>query len=220
MNVSMWMSRDLVTIGPHTPITEAAALMSRKKIRRLPVVEAHSGGHRLLGIVSATEIYRAYPPNVNPFGLLGDVHQSFATAAEIMNGHPVTTTPEAPIEDAARVMQERKIGELPVLQDALLVGLVTESDIFRAFVSFFDVPPGGMRITFDVSKGEDILEFVIKAAVLRKVQVVSFFSGRQHDRPVCVVQVAGANVDEFANDLWNSGHHVLNVLRSPDSNKA
>ena len=69
-------------------------------------------------------------------------------------------------------------------------------------------------------KGEDILEFVVKLALLRRVRVVSFISGRQHDRPVCVVQVAGANVDEFANDLWNAGHHVLNVLRSPDSNKA
>src|SRR5438105_2328858 len=166
MNVSMWMSRELVTITPHTPITEAAAFMARKNIRRLPVVEAHSAGHRLVGMVSAIDIFRAYPPNVNPFGLAPETYQTSAKAAEIMNRHPVTITPEAPIDEAVRVMRDQKIGELPVLRDATLVGLITESDIFRAFANFFELPPGGARTTFDMSKGEDILEIVVKLARL------------------------------------------------------
>jgi acetoin utilization protein AcuB len=70
MIVGMWMTRDLVTIGPDTPINEAAALMAQKRIRRLPVVEPHSQGPHLLGIVSAKNILHAFPSNVNPFATL------------------------------------------------------------------------------------------------------------------------------------------------------
>jgi len=94
MIVGMWMTRDLVTIGPDTPITEAAALMSQKRIRRLPVVEAHSQGAHLLGIVSAKDILHAFPSNVNPFAIIApDAQSTPGRASQIMSRHLQTTTP-------------------------------------------------------------------------------------------------------------------------------
>ncbi len=218
MIVVMWMTRDLVTIGPDTPITEAAALMSQKRIRRLPVVEIHSQGAHLLGIVSAKDILHAFPSNVNPFAVIApDARSTPARASEIMSCHLQTTTPETPIEEAARLMTENKIGSLPVLRESKLVGLITESDIFRAFfrafVSFFEPPERGARITFDISSGEDIFNFISREAARRKLRVLSLISSQQDNLPVCVVRIAGNDVDALLDDLWNSGHRVINVLR-------
>jgi acetoin utilization protein AcuB len=210
----MWMTRDLITIGPDTPITEAGELMSQRHIRRLPVVEAHSQGLHLLGIVSAKDILHAFPSNVNPFAIIApDARATPARAAEIMSRYLQTTTPETPIEDAARLMTENKIGSLPVLREKKLVGLITESDIFRAFVSFFEPPQRGARITFDVSSGEDVFNFISREARRRKLRILSLISSQQDNLPVCVVRIAGNDVDALLDDLWNSGHRVINVLR-------
>lgn len=215
MIVSMWMTRDLVTIAPDAPIAEAAALMSAKHIRRLLVVEAPAGKPQLAGMLTATDIFHAYPPNINPFGLVPEAFRTRITAGDIMHRELTTTTPEAPIEEAARLMQDRKVGALPVLRDATLVGLITESDIFRGFVNMFELLPGGARITFDVTKGEDVLGLMSQLSRRHGVRVVSLIAAQQHDRPVCVVRVLGAAVDPLIEELWKSGHHVVNVLRTP-----
>jgi acetoin utilization protein AcuB len=210
----MWMTRDLVTIGPDTPITEAAELMSQRHVRRLPVVDPTSHGAHLLGIVSAKDILHAFPSNVNPFAVIAPGAGSTPVhASQIMSRRLLTTAPETPIEEAARVMKENKIGSLPVLRENKLAGLITESDIFRAFVSFFEPPQRGARITFDISSGEDVFGFISREAARRKLRVLSLISSRQDNLPVCVVRIAGNDVNPLLDDLWNSGHRVINVLR-------
>jgi acetoin utilization protein AcuB len=132
-----------------------------------------------------------------------------------MTRHLQITVPEMPIEEAARLMADRKIGSLPVVREAKLVGLITESDIFRAFVSFFSSPGQGARITFDLSSGEDVFRFISEAATPRKLHVSSVISSVQNGAPVCVVRITGLAIEEFLADLWESGHRVLNVVRFP-----
>jgi acetoin utilization protein AcuB len=214
MIVSMWMTRDLVTIGPDTLITEAAALMSQNHIHRLLVVETNHQGTHLLGIVSARDILHAFPSDVNPFAVAApDTQMKPVRASQIMSRRLQTTNPETPTEEAARLMTENNIGSLPVLRGGKLVGLVTESDIFRAFVSFFETPLRGARITFDISSGENIFDFISHEAHRRKLRILSLISSHQENLPVCVVRIAGNDVDALLDDLWNSGHRVINVLR-------
>jgi acetoin utilization protein AcuB len=132
-----------------------------------------------------------------------------------MNRHPVTTRPDAPIEEPARAMCDHKIGGLPVVEKDVLVGIITKSDIFRAFVSMLESPRGSVRITFNTAQNEDIFGLLNKLAPPRKVKVISLFSSRHHNTPVCVVRLAGGELDAFLNDIWKSGHQVLNVLRIP-----
>jgi acetoin utilization protein AcuB len=215
MIVGMWMARKLVTIEPQTSVMEAAALMARKHIRRLPVVEPRAEGPHLVGFISATDIYHAFPAEVNPFAAVVPASSRPPIAVcEIMSRRLRTTTPETPIEDAAKVMREEKIGSLLVLREGVLVGMITESDIFRAFVSLFDSSKKVVRITFDVSKGEDILTLIATLAAQHGVRVKSLFSCQQEDRPVCVVRATGTKIDSFLDALWKSGHPILNILRS------
>lgn len=214
MIVSMWMSRDLVTIGPDRSIAEAADLMARRRIRRLLVVTPQQGEPHLLGIVSATDILHAYPPEVNPFAVV--VRQSPAehtAVREIMKSKLLTVTPETPIEEAAQLMRDRKVGAFPVVRDGKLVGIITESDIFRAFASIFSSAEGGARVTFVIAKGEDAFGLVAGIAARHAVHVLSLVTSTQGDTPVCVVRLGGPGIDEMVEDLWRSEHRVLNVLR-------
>jgi acetoin utilization protein AcuB len=213
----MWMQQDVVAAAPGDSILDAAALMARKNIRRLPVLKPRLAGPPVLvGIVSATDILHAFPPNVNPFAAIAPAPGEHpAVVRQIMNRRLVTTTPETPIEEAAALLRSRKIGALPVVHEDRLVGIITESDIFRSFVSFLAVPGTGLRVTFDMSRGEDVFGFIAAAARKRSVRVISLLSSQQDDRPVCVVRLSGEAVERFMDDLWASGHTVLNVLRFP-----
>jgi acetoin utilization protein AcuB len=160
------MTLDLVTIESHTSVTKTVALMAKRHIRRLPVVEHHAGDPHPVGIITATDILHAYPPKVNPFALKASDNKTFhVTAAEIMSRSLQTVSQETPIEEAARLMRNGRISTLMVTQKMKQVGLITESDIFRVFVSIFDFPRGGARITFAIAKEEDTFGLIAPIAL-------------------------------------------------------
>ena len=93
-----------------------------------------------------------------------------------------TVTPETPIEDAARVMQNKKISTLLVVQKEKLAGLITESDIFRAFLGILESTRGDVRITFEIKNNKDIFGLIAPIALRLGVRVVSLMSLHQDDR--------------------------------------
>jgi len=216
----MWMTRDVLTVVPDTPAAEAARLMAQNQVRRLLVAEQWADGPRLLGIVSAKDVIHAFPPHINPFAIEGpDARLTPTTVGQIMTASPRTVTPDTPIEEAATLMCTHKIGALPVLRDTVLAGIITESDIFRAFVSVFGGDESGARITFDATQGEDVFEIMGRLSKRHQLRVLSLIWTKHDQLPVCVVRVAGNNVDKMLDDLWSSGHPVVNVIRFPPEEK-
>ena len=212
----MWMARNPLTVEATTPVVEAARIMSQKHVRRLPVVETRADGTHLLGIISSRDVIHAFPPDVNPFAIEGpDARGMPTTVLQIMTINPRTITADTPIETAAAMMCEHQIGALPVMRDKILVGIITESDIFRAFVSLFGSDEMGARITLDVTKGEDVFEFIGRLAKPHDMRILSLIWTHHEQLPVCVVRVAGKNIAQMLDDLWSSGHAVVNVIRFP-----
>jgi acetoin utilization protein AcuB len=180
------------------------------------VVEKWADGLHLLGIISAKDVIHAFPPHVNPFAIEGpDARLTPTTVSQIMTASPRTTTADTPIEEAAALMCAHKIGALPVLRGKILAGIITESDVFRAFVSLLGSDEKGARITFDATKGEDVFELMGKMVRRKKIRIISLIWTEQDQQPVCVVRIAGEDVDEVLEDLWSSGHIVINVIRFP-----
>lgn len=212
MIVSMWMTRDLVTIRADALITEAASEMAMHHVRRLPVVEDNRGTTRLIGMVCSHDLLHAFPSNVNPFAVIMDSFVSRQLVSEIMSRNVLTTSPNTPIEEAARVMRSNKVGALPVIKNGDLVGLITESDIFRAFISVMGADLGGIRITFDVTDDEDVIELVSRLARKHGLKVASILSTNYHQQQLNVVRIIGRHTDDFIEDIWDSGHKVLSVL--------
>lgn len=215
MIVSMWMTRDVVSIDPSMPVLQVADLMQARKLRRLPVLDAGRGKRILVGILSQTDILRALPPGMRSLASVSeDAKLMTMCAVDLMRTDPVTTTPETPIEEVAMTMRREKIGSLPVLRDGVLEGIITESDIFLAFARILATEVGEARVTFDMTNSEDVLVWLATAAQRRGVRVHSVILAEQHGRPVCVARVGGGRLDGFLDDLWKSGHKVLGVLRA------
>ena len=130
--VSSWMTRDVITISPETTLPEAARLMADRNIRRLPVVE----NGRLAGIITYGDVREAGPSSANAVSV-GEIQQRLSTLAvsSIMTRNPVFIAYNATLGEAAQLMLQKSIGGLPVVDEKKnLVGIITESDIFRMVV--------------------------------------------------------------------------------------
>jgi acetoin utilization protein AcuB len=126
-----WMAPNPITIDSKTTVPSAHKLMKEYSIRRLPVVERE----RLVGIVTLGDLRGAEPSDVNLLSKyeLKDL-QAKQTVEEIMTWEPIAANPDMTLQQAARLMMTHRIAGLPVVQDDKLVGIITESDIFRAMV--------------------------------------------------------------------------------------
>jgi acetoin utilization protein AcuB len=215
MFVSMWMAKDVITVKPEVSVIEIARIMAAQNIRRVPVVDSDE---QLIGLVSAQELLHAFPADVNPFvftaGKTPDPATLKLTAADIMLRAPITTAPETPIEDVAKLMLQHKLGAVLVTRHEHLLGVITESDIFRAFAELFDPGTRGVRVTFDNTQGQDAFPLIAEVTHRHRLRVMSFVSMHKHARPLCVVQVTGSTsgIEAMLEDLWKSHHQVVSVI--------
>jgi len=129
--VKDWMSTDIITITPYTTLTEAHRIMTGRKIRRLPVVE----GEQVVGIITRGDIRGAEPSHATSLSIW-ELNYILARLRikDIMTKNPITAAPETTIEEIAKIMMEKKVSGLPVVQNGIMVGIITESDIFRLVV--------------------------------------------------------------------------------------
>jgi len=131
--VQDWMTREVITIAPETSLKEAHDIMRKKNIRRLPVI-THG---KVLGIVTLGDIRGAEPSQASSLSVweMNDMLAKLKVS-EIMTRNPATIQQTASVREAARIMLEKKFSGLPVVdEENHLVGIITESDIFRLVVS-------------------------------------------------------------------------------------
>lgn len=145
MLVKERMSHPVITVHPEMPMQEALNLMRTERIRRLPVVDKHG---RLVGIVSERDLLHAAPSDATSLSIW-EIHYllSKITIEKIMTRQVITITEDTPLEEAARIMADRKIGGLPVVRDDKVVGIVTETDLFKVFLEMLGAREPGIRIT-------------------------------------------------------------------------
>jgi acetoin utilization protein AcuB len=145
MLVKERMSHPVITVHPELPMQEALSLMRAEHIRRLPVVDKRGG---LVGIVSERDLLHAAPSDATSLSIW-EIHYllSQITIEKIMTREVITIAEETPLEEAARIMADRKIGGLPVVRDGEVVGIVTETDLFRVFLEMLGAREPGIRIT-------------------------------------------------------------------------
>ncbi len=130
-SVSRWMTTPVVSVAPETSVAAATRLMRARGIRHLPVIDAR--GH-LVGILSDRDLRQVvFDPWLDEG--LADLATRFETlpVERVMTWRPIAVRPETAMSAAARLMRQYRIGALPVVEDERLVGLLTETDVLRAF---------------------------------------------------------------------------------------
>lgn len=128
--VQDWMRENPVTIDPDATLIAAQELMIENEVRRLPVVERGE----LVGIITNSDILRQIPATVEEADDDTRLLLTQRTVREVMTYSPMTINPSATIQEAAERMLEYQISGLPVVRNNKVVGIITESDIFRLVV--------------------------------------------------------------------------------------
>lgn len=132
VKVSEWMTSPVITVPPTMSISSAHQIMKENGVRRLPVME----NDRLIGLVTLGDIREASPSDATTLSIW-ELNYLWAqlTIERVMSRKVLTIKPDAPILDAAEIMLNHKVSGLPVIDNTgRLLGIVTESDIFRMLV--------------------------------------------------------------------------------------
>jgi len=147
MFVKSRMSKYPLTIGPEESLSDAHKYMHEQKVRHLPVVKSDE---KMLGLIAEDDLLKAEPSSATSLSVREIHHLLMEVKVKaVMVKDVITTTEDTPIEEAAHLMLDNKIGCLPVMRDGKLVGIITESDIFRTFMELFAAREKGLRITLE-----------------------------------------------------------------------
>lgn len=145
MLVSERMTHPVITVREDVPIMDAYELMKNEKIRQLPVIDQKGN---LVGMLSEREILHASPSQATSLSVWElNYLMSKVSVDEIMTTDVVTVDVDTPLEEAARILAENKLGGLPVLREGKLAGIVTETDLFKVFLELFGAHEPGIRMT-------------------------------------------------------------------------
>ncbi len=132
IKVKDWMTTEVVSVAPDTPIAAAHQIMKNNGIRRLPVSE----DGKLVGIITIGDVREASPSDATTLSIW-ELNYLWAqlTVEKVMSTKIMTATPESSIYDVSKIMLESKVSGLPVTDNAgNLMGIITESDIFKMIV--------------------------------------------------------------------------------------
>jgi acetoin utilization protein AcuB len=144
MLVGERMTHPVISIRPDMPIVDALNLMKRERIRRTPVVK----DGKLMGIVSDKDLLNASPSPATSLSVWEmNYLLSKITVKDVMTKNVLTVSEDTPIEMAARIMADNKIGGLPVLRGEQIIGIITETDLFKIFLELMGAREVGVRVT-------------------------------------------------------------------------
>lgn len=165
------MTKNPITIQEKESVLEAKDLMTKNKINKLPVVDK-SGS--LVGIITANDLQRSTPSDATTLDMyeLGYL-LSKLTVEKIMTKKIITVNENETVEEAARIMADKNFGCLPVMADNLLIGIITESDLFKMFIEMFNARTKGIRLMLNMSDNPGSLAIFTQKVAEKKGKIVS-----------------------------------------------
>jgi acetoin utilization protein AcuB len=206
------MTTNPFTISPDSTIPDAHEIMSKNNVKRLPVVK----NGLLVGVVSKEDIAQASPSKATSFSV-GELTYLLARTkiSSVMKKNPVTIGPDALLEEAAIIMRSNEIGFLPVVQEGRVVGIITESNIFDAFIDLLGFKDAGTRLTIEADDMPGILSsltgiFADHSANITHVAVYSGSSGKSS----VVVGTQSFNTEEIEKAIESRGFKIIYKLQN------
>jgi acetoin utilization protein AcuB len=189
------MSRHPMTVSPNTPVEQALKRMRDEKIRRFPVVD---DAGKLVGIVSDKDLLYAAPSPATSLSIY-ELHYLYSriTVSQVMTREVVTVEENDPIEEAARVMVDNKIGGLPVMREGKLVGIITETDIFKTLMEMMGARDQGVRLTLLSPETRGQLAALTGAVAELGGNIISLgtFWGKDATNALITMKVTGVSKD-------------------------
>jgi acetoin utilization protein AcuB len=190
MFVGERMSRPVITVTPDMPINDVLAMFRKEHIRRAPVIK----DGKLVGIVSERDLLNASPSSVTTLSVWElNYLISKVTVKNVMTKKVVTVDQDTPIEEAARIMADKKIGGVPVMSAGNVVGIITETDLFKIFLELMGARQKAWRVTATIAEKPGTLALLTQAIAQSGGNFISFgmFSGPDATSRVVTFKVEG-----------------------------
>ena len=217
MSVKDFMTRRVVYISPDTTIAQAAEMMREQGLHRLPVIE----NDRLVGLVTEGTIAEASPSKATSLSIYEMNYLLNKTkVGDVMIRDVFTISPFASLEDATYLMLKHKVGILPVLENGQLYGVITDRDIFKAFLLVAGYGEEGTRFRLVTDDTVGRLEKVVHLIVEQNLNIASVMNiPTKEDEVVIEVQVEGKiDMEAMKASFQENGFRVDDVKRT--SNKS
>ncbi len=213
MFVGERMSYPVVSVNPGMPINEALTLMRKERIRRTPVIK----DGQLVGIVSDKDLLNASPSPATSLSIWEmNYLLSKITVRDVMTKDVQTVTHDTPIEDAARIMADNKIGGLPVVKDDKVVGIITETDLFKIFLEMMGAREQGVRCTVIVQNQPGELAKITQALTSIGGDFVAFgqFLGDDPSNRMVTFKVACLEEEQVREALQDLVERLVDIRSS------
>jgi len=205
------MTRHPVVITEHEGIDDALKMMRDNHIRRLPVLDKRG---KLVGIVSDKDLLYASPSPATSLSVY-ELHYllSKLMVKEVMSSPVITVTEYTPLEEAARIMADSKIGGLPVMREDKVVGIITETDMFKIFLEMLGARKKGVRLSMLVPEARGILADITTEIARLGGNIISLgtFYGEDPTTAEITVKVEGVSQEELLKALGGIAVEILDV---------
>ncbi len=213
MFVGERMSRPVISVSPDASVNDVLAMFKKERIRRAPVVK----DGKLLGIVSQGDLLNATASSVTTLSVWElNYLISKVKVKNVMTKKVITVTKDTPVEEAARIMADKKIGGLPVVDGEKVVGMITETDLFKIFLELMGARDKGVRVTATIEDKPGELEKVTKAVADAGGNFVSFgfFAGEDAATKILTFKVEGIKKEDIKKVLGTSVKKFWDVRQS------
>ncbi len=208
------MSYPVITIHPEMPIQDALNLMHKESVRRLPVVDKKG---QLIGIVTDKDLLHASPSDATSLSIWEVTYLlSKITVERIMITEVVTIAEDTPIEEAALIMADSKIGGLPVVRDSELVGIITETDLFKVFLELLGAREAGVRLSALIANKSGELAKLTNMILELGGNIVSLgtFMGESTENREVTLKVEGVDHQVLREAIESIVERVVDVRES------
>lgn len=214
MFVSRSMTQKVICIGPDAGIFEAQELMAENKVRHLPVTESDD---RLIGIVTDRDIRSALPYKFfkTPPSEEEKQNVSQLKIKDIMTSNPITISPTYTIQDALLIIQDAKVGALPVVDEAgILKGIISVRDLLRAFINVLGIGEPGTLLCILVEEKIGQLKKIVDAITEENISFGSVLVARYWDKDMRAVftYLLTQNIAHVKEKLTKMGYTLLEPM--------
>ena len=195
MLVGTRMSTPIITLPSDTPIHDALNLFKKEKIRRSPVVD----NGKLVGIISEEDLLNASPSQATSLSVWEmNYLLSKIKVADVMTKEVYTVSEDTPLVEAAKIMVDNSVGGLPVMRDGQVVGMVTETDLFKIFLELMGARDAGVRVTALVEEKPGQLAKLGELIASKGGNFLTFgqFEGESEANSLVTFKVVGMKLNE------------------------
>lgn len=203
------MTKRPTTVTPDYNISKAFQIMNTSRYSQLPVVNSEN---KLLGLLTEKMMAEYMPSKATTLSVyeVGYI-LSKSTVKDVMATDIYTVSPDTFIEDAAVIMKEKRINSLPVVEDEYLVGILTKTDIFTAFIDLIGTKATGARVTIKTANKPGTLADIATIFANHNIDIRNFTNINEGASTEITIKLRSTEIDNAIDELKEKGYQILNV---------